>query len=124
MSSGKNRLFSMAFGKCPLTLSPCPFPSFSVSCFAADARPPRCLEKNATDPWSKNCDILVNPQGKPRKGPCLLPTTPGTGDRGGGLIIEGGRKGETGNRDRKGDAEAVVTWGRRWICGVFLHLRQ
>ncbi|XP_065775388.1 LOW QUALITY PROTEIN: zonadhesin [Muntiacus reevesi] len=32
-------------------------------CFAADARPPRCLEKNATDPWSKNCDILVNPQG-------------------------------------------------------------
>ncbi|XP_068823658.1 LOW QUALITY PROTEIN: zonadhesin [Capricornis sumatraensis] len=32
-------------------------------CFAADARPPRCLEKNATDPWSKNCEILVNPQG-------------------------------------------------------------
>uniref|UniRef100_A0A8C6DGL5 Zonadhesin n=1 Tax=Moschus moschiferus TaxID=68415 RepID=A0A8C6DGL5_MOSMO len=32
-------------------------------CFAADASSPRCLEKNATDPWSKNCDILVNPQG-------------------------------------------------------------
>ncbi|XP_057605487.1 zonadhesin [Hippopotamus amphibius kiboko] len=32
-------------------------------CFAEGGKPPRCLGKEVTDPWNKNCDILINPQG-------------------------------------------------------------